>query len=258
MDIPNKSLTDVARYIEKHKTTPLTDRERQLDGIFAYLELFRPIDSSLRMIEVGTGMGWFPIIATKRGLNLAGLEISAELIAAAREYGRSIGAEPNIVQGNIEEYDLGENVYDVIIASSVFEHVENWRPALKTMHRALKPGGLLFFESTNRWSITSGEVPWLPCYGWMPDWMRFRFRKIVHGPDIMELGIDFHQFTYPRLRRAFQEVGFSQWYDRVYLSQPERVSSTVKRTVLSWCRRNAVLRELVLTFFEMTTFVCIK
>jgi hypothetical protein len=43
--------------------------------------------------------------------------------------------------GNLEEVDLGEGVYDVIIASSVFEHVEFWRVCLDKLYRAHVTGG---------------------------------------------------------------------------------------------------------------------
>jgi SAM-dependent methyltransferase len=149
-------------------------------------------------------------------------------------------------------------VYDVVIANSVFEHVEYWRKGLTAIHRALKPGGVMFFESTNKWSITSGEVPWMPCYGFMPNWLRYGFRKVVHGRDIMQNGIDFHQFTYRGLRRAFREIGFSKFHDRVALVDPSQVQSPLKRSVLQICKSNVVVRSTVLTFFETTTFVCVK
>jgi SAM-dependent methyltransferase len=256
MEIPAEALTDTARYIESNREQ-FALREQQIDGILSYLTLFRPIDSSLKMLEVGTGLGWFPIIARKRGLDLRGIEISAEFIGFAKELGRRHGVEPDIQLANIEKHDLGENIYDVIICSSVFEHVEDWRTGLRTVYRALKPGGLLFFESTNKFSITSGEYP-LPCYGWMPDWMRYRFRIMKQGPDIMRLGIDFNQFTYPLLRREFRKIGFSEWRDRVYLSQPDNVKSPLKRNILKLCKSNAIIREITLTFFEATTFVCVK
>jgi SAM-dependent methyltransferase len=257
MQIHHEPLSDIVRYIENNRDIDLKEKELHFDNLLRYLRPFRPIDASLNILEVGTGMGWSPIIAKKRGLRWRGLEISPMLIEAAREYGQRHGVDPDIVLGNIEDYDIGEDVYDVIIANSVFEHIQLWRVALKRMYRALKPGGLLFFESTNKWSLTSGEYP-IPCYGWMPDPMRYWFRRKVQGSDIMENGIDFNQFTYVGLRRAFREVGFSKLYDRVALMSAEDVRNPVKLRVLRACKQNAIIRELVLTFFEMTTFVCVK
>jgi len=258
MEVHHEELSDVNRYIRKRQNSEVWEKEPQFDAIIACLERFRKIDASLKMVEVGTGMGWFPILAKLRGWNLRGLEISPQLISAAKEFGAKYGVEPDIEMGNIEETDLGENVYDVIIASSVFEHIEDWRKALKIMQRALKPGGLMFFESTNKWSLTSGEYP-MPCYGWMPNWMRYRFRMMVQGPDIMKLGIDFHQFTYGGLRRAFRDAGFSASYDRAYLARPDKIGNPIKRTMLQLCKRSRLIKFPIQTFLiDVTTFVCVK
>jgi SAM-dependent methyltransferase len=258
MQIYNDTLSDVVRFIEGQKKVDFVERERRFDALLRYFKMLRPIDSQLKMLEVGTGIGWVPIIAKKRGLNLRGLEISPMLVEAGKEYGREYGVEPDIVLGNIEDYDIGTNTYDVIIANSVFEHVEFWRPGLERIYKALKPGGLLFFESTNKFSLKSGEYPPLPVYGWMPNWIRYKFRQVVHGDDIMKNGIDFHQFTYWGLRRAFRQVGFKKWYDRADLIYPEDVQNPTKRAILSACKNNSVLKHLVLTFFETTTFICVK
>jgi SAM-dependent methyltransferase len=258
MEIHQEALSDVDRYVQGHKDIPLEQKEHDFDLLLRYLQQFITIDSSLKMLEVGTGMGWVPIIAKKRGWNLTGVEIAPGLIEAGREYGRRHGYAPDLILGNIETYELGENVYDVIIANSVFEHVENWQPGLDRLYRALKPGGYLFFESTSKWSITSGELPAMPCYGWMPNWMRYRFRMALHGADIMKNGIDFHQFTYPGLRSYFKKLGFQQIHDRVDLVQPEKVANSTKRRVLEICKKNALAKFFVLTFFEVTTFVCKK
>lgn len=258
MDSHHDHLSDIERYIENHKRIPLSTKEPDFDNLMRYISGFKTIDGNLNMLEIGTGMGWVPAIAKQRGLKLRGVEISPVLAEAARAYGRQHGVESDIVVGNIETYDLGENLYDAIIANSVFEHVENWQAGLVRVHRALKPGGILFFESTNKFSPTSGEYPPMPFYGVLPDALRYRFRMMIHGADIMKNGIDFHQFTYPRLRRAFREIGFRQWHDRVALVKPENVSSPARAKVLRLCQQSSIIREVILTFFESTTFVCVK
>jgi SAM-dependent methyltransferase len=258
MRVPSSDLSDVTRYVDNHRHVTLSDKTAHFENLLAYVRPFTTLDSSTRMIEIGTGTGWFPIMCKMRGLNCKGLEISPQLVQYAQEFGRANGVEPDIEVGNIEETDLGAEVYDVIIASSVFEHVENWRLGLARVYRALKPGGVLFFESTNKFSFTSGEYPAMPCYGWLPNWARYRFRMAVQGADIMENGIDFHQFTYFGLRRAFRKVGFRRIFDRVQLADPNRVANPLRRTVLKLCRKVPLLKGPTLLFFEGTTFVCIK
>lgn len=257
MEMHAGELSDVARYLENRRGAAVADLEPAFQRILRYTGKFKPIHPGLRMIEIGTGTGFFPILSKLSGLHCEGLEISPQLIEHARSWGRELGAEPDIRLGNIETTDLGESVYDVIIASSVFEHVEFWRPALAKMYRALKPGGALFFESTNKWSIKSGEFPPMPCYGWLPNWARYQLRKWIHGPEIMKLGIDFHQFTYRGLRRAFRQAGFSETHDIFDLVDTTN-KSRLKTLVFEMGRKNRFLREAILFLFEGTTFVCIK
>jgi hypothetical protein len=92
----------------------------------------------------------------------------------------------------------------------------------------------------------------------MPNWMRYRFRIWKQGPDIMKLGIDFHQFTYVGLRRAFRRTGFSKIYDIVDLADPRPSHGALKRRILEWSRQSRVFRELFLLVFEGTTLVAVK
>ena len=69
------------------------------------------------------------------------------------EIGKRNGIVPDIELGNVEDTDIGKDRYDVIIASSVFEHVEYWRRGLEKVYTALKPNGALFFESTNKYML---------------------------------------------------------------------------------------------------------
>jgi SAM-dependent methyltransferase len=256
MELYKEELSDVTRYLTNRQFETLKDKEGFFRRILKYVGKYKPISSDLRMIEIGTGSGSFPILCKLSGLQCEGLEISPQLVEHAHNWGKEMGAEPDIRLGNLEDEDLGEAVYDVIIASSVFEHVEFWRRGLEKLYRALKPGGALFFESTSKWSIKSGELPPMPCYGWLPNWARYRLRTILHGPDIMKLGIDFHQFTYLGLRRAFKQIGFSECHDIVDIKADG--SSGRKALLLKAAQRSRLVREPLLLLFEATTFVCIK
>jgi len=192
------------------------------------------------------------------GLSCKGLEISPQLVECARKIGESHGIDSGIELGNIEQADLGHWQYDVIIANVVFEHVQDWRPALLRIYEALRPDGVLLFQSTNKFSVVSGEFAKMPFYGWLPNPIRYRVRMLFHGRDIMKLGIDFHQFTYLGLRKTFRDVGFRRMLDRVDLADRSAITSAIKRRVLEACDRSRFVREAVLAFFEVITFVCVK
>jgi len=258
MEIYHHELSDTSAYLAKHAAQTLDDKRPEFDRLMRYVGKFHPIAPATRMLEVGTGTGAIPILSKLNGLNLKALEISPQLIEHAKQWGRQCGVDIDIELANLETVELGESIYDVIICSSVFEHVEYWEAGLAKICRALKPGGALFWESTNKFALKSGEYPALFFYGWMPDWMRYRFRTLVHGPDIMKLGIDFHQFTYGRVRTGLRKAGFSEVHDIVDLADINPAHGSLKRGVVGAAKSSRLVRQLFLTFFEGTTLVAVK
>ena len=76
----------------------------------------------------------------------------------------------------------------------------------------------------------------------------------------MKLGIDFNQFTYPRLRSVFKELGYSKIYDRLDMIclGPSPTPNSSKRRILRIANRISPLKHLVLLFSSGTVFICIK
>lgn len=259
MKIYYEKLSDVIRYIENHKHIKLEDKEPEFEAILKCINRFKPINQNTKILEVGTGIGWFPILCKKKGISCKGLEISPHLIEYARHFGRKYGIEPDIELGNIEVTDIGISRYDVIIASSVFEHVEHWQKGMQRIFAALKPGGLFYFYSTNKFSLVSGEYNF-PLYGWLPNSWRYRLRISRQGPDIMKLGIDFNQFTYFGLRRFFKDLGFSLVLDRIEFLDPNNLNDPKlwKKIVIKILKQVNFLKNLILFFSPGTFFICIK
>ena len=257
MKVQHGNLSEIDRYLEHEKSCRLEDRMPEFERYLRYIGKVRKPNPDIRILEIGVGTGWFPLLCKARGLQCKGLEISPQLLQFAMELGRANGIVPDVELGNVEETDLGVGQYDVIVASSVFEHVEDWRAALRKVYAALRPGGMLFFESTNKFSFVSGEYRGVPLYGWLPDALRYRLRVAVHGPDVMKLGIDFNQFTYFGLRRAFKKVGFKTILDMVDLADLERLVGW-KRSLMAAGQRSGLMKRALLCFVEATTFVCVK
>jgi 2-polyprenyl-3-methyl-5-hydroxy-6-metoxy-1,4-benzoquinol methylase len=257
MQIEHQELADIRRFIENERAHGLKGKAAKYERYLRLLGKALEVNSETRILEVGTGTGWFPILCKANGLQCKGLEISPHLIVEAVRLGSEIGVVPDIELGNVEETDLGEERYDAIVASSVFEHVEKWREGLERLYWALRPGGALFFESTNKFSFTSGEYQGIPLYGWFPDSLRYRIRVAAQGPEIMRLGIDFNQFRYPQLRKTLREIGFRNVLDAVDLADLDRLRG-YRRALVSAAKRSAPIRFVLLTFMDATTLVCTK
>lgn len=257
MHIHYEELQDVARYIENHSHITLEDQKPTLENILNNIKRHKHLDHNSKILEIGVGSGWFQIYCKQQGLQINGLEISPQLMEVALEYGRRHETDLDLDVGNIEDTDIGVAAYDVIVASSVFEHVEDWQKGVQKIYDALKPGGLFYFDSTNKFSFVSGEYSF-PLYGWMPNKWRYRLRRARQGEDIMKLGIDFHQFTYPQLRGFFKRVGFSNVLDLVDFKDLDRIGDYKKRVVFSSMKKSKSLKHLALTFLPATIFICLK
>jgi SAM-dependent methyltransferase len=257
MKAHQEDLSDVTRYIHNQSHRKLEDHEATFDVYIRSIKRHHSVDAGTKMLEIGTGTGWFPVMCKLRGLNCKGLEISRQLIEFAHELGSQYGVVPDIEWGNAEETDLGSDVYDVILGQSVWEHIEEWELATERVFRALKPGGVFVFSSTSKWSFTSDEYKF-PLYGWLPDPVRYRLRMAVHGPEVMKLGIDFNQFRYSKLRKTFKRIGFSEVYDRVDLARIDEVTTPLRRFAVQASKSSALIKGVVLTFADATNFVCVK
>ncbi len=252
-------MTAISEFIDEEERITLETRKPEVENLLTVIERFKHITSDTRILEIGVGSGWVQILFKEKGLSCRGLEIDPRLVEYAQERGRRHGITPDIAVGDIGEADIGTSKYDVIIASSTFEHVKEWRMGLQKVFKALAPGGLFYFYSTNKFSFRSGEYNY-PLYGWWPDSWRYRIRKRRQGEQIMEWGIDFNQFTYFQLRRSFKNLGFSKVFDMIDILDPQHLNNPTmpKRLVLSLCKTYKPLKHLSLFFAPGTSFVCIK
>jgi len=259
MQVHLASLTTAVEYLEREGQRPLEAYEDAFRKFVRLASRFHPLAPGTRILEVGIGTGSFPVLCAKHGLECVGLEISPQLIAFAQKRAEENGVSIDLRLGNIEVAILEPAAFDVVVADSVFEHVENWCEGLTNVAATLRPGGVLLFSSTNRFSLRSGEF-WLPLYGWLPNQIRYWLRRMIEGADVMRFGIDFHQFTYPTLRRGLQDAGFTHVYDVADLLDPERLNHPTwwKVALVRAMRRSPIVRRLALTLWPSTEFVAIK
>jgi SAM-dependent methyltransferase len=249
----------VVRFLEEDGRRPLDAYEERFGRVIRLVSRIRPVGPGTRILEVGIGTGWFPVLCAANGLECVGLEIRPELIERAQERAKQYGVKPELRLGSVEDADLEPNAFDVVLADAVFEHVENWERGLANVASCLRPGGVLVFGSTNRFALLSGEF-YLPFYGWLPNRVRYWLRRILENPDVMVCGIDFHQFTYGGVRRALREGGFSRVYDIAEILDPQRLNHPAwwKVALLRAMRQSTVIKHALLTFWPTTELMAVK
>ena len=103
---------------------------------------------STSILDIGCGNGYF----TKQLSNqfpekqFTGLDISGELISAAKEYNSS--NQINYVQGNLFDFETIEP-YEVIVMRLIVQHLGDFSKLLDHLHKLLIPGGSLIILDAN-------------------------------------------------------------------------------------------------------------
>jgi SAM-dependent methyltransferase len=121
-----------------------------------------------RLLEVGCGQGELLLEAQSLGYEVTGVEVSSSAAGQAR---RRLG-EGRVVCGEVDSVALGDAYFDVCILSDVLEHIRDPLACLRTIHRLLKPGGVLFIATP---SLDSWSARLL-----LQNWMEFKPEHLVY------------------------------------------------------------------------------
>ncbi len=154
---------------------------RRLRRELTRLEQFRYLN---RILEVGSGRGWFLTEASKAGWETWAVEINSDALQSLRSKG--IG---NIITQPAEDLQVPDNSVDVIRMWDVIEHLRSPRKAVKAIYNALRPGGLFTLSTTNFASLS----------------------RRVNGPEWVYLNGADHIFLFEpaTIKRLLTETGFS-------------------------------------------------
>jgi len=94
-----------------------------------------------RLLDVGSGFGFFVAEMKKKGWEAAGVEISQKALEYA---GNVLGL--TVHPGPLGKAGFPDNQFDAVTAFYVIEHLPSPRDFLRECYRILKPGGLLLLR----------------------------------------------------------------------------------------------------------------
>jgi SAM-dependent methyltransferase len=145
-----RDLVEVRLADEAHEGRRLERLERVLG---------RPVRGR-RLLNVGCGPGGFSAIAHRAGAEVWGVDASAEAVALAAV--RTPDAHALLAEA--EALPLPDRSFDIVYCYSTLEHVTSARRAVCEMVRVLRPDGVLYLHTPNRWACFEGhyKVFWPP------------------------------------------------------------------------------------------------
>lgn len=103
-----------------------------------------------RILDAGCGGGLLSEDFARSGALVTGVDVRPGAIETAREHAVRVGLSIDYHVGSLEDLQLPEGSFDIVVTSFVLEHVSDLDKAVSNVARVLKPGGLYLYSGINR------------------------------------------------------------------------------------------------------------
>jgi 2-polyprenyl-3-methyl-5-hydroxy-6-metoxy-1,4-benzoquinol methylase len=194
-----------ARALRAHLTRTVGRRDQRFSAYFDYV--IRTIErgedalalisrhravSDVRMLDVGSAYGGFPIAFARSGAREAvGIEPDVELVRLSGQLLRDFPCGMRMIHGSALDETLMASLgtFDVVTCNDVIEHVPEPRKLIQILARAVQPGGLLYLSMPNARAVSNVRC----------------------DPHYRIFGLTL--FSHEEAKRYFAAVGFTERYD---------------------------------------------
>lgn len=103
----------------------------------------------LRVLDIGTGPGFFAIVLTALGYRVTAVDYTATMLEAAKRNAGALAEKITFLQMNAEELTFPDGSFDVIVSRNLTWNLHHPEKAYAQWVRVLAPGGLLLNFDAN-------------------------------------------------------------------------------------------------------------
>jgi len=173
--------------------------------------LRNPLDRSLDVADIGCGAGSQGMIWAEGGHRVHALDVNGPLVELGRKRAAQAGYPIEFHVGSATQVPWADQSMDVCLANELLEHVQDWQSCMREFTRILRPGGALFFTTTNVLCPRQAEFN-LPLYSWYPAPLKRHYEKlsITTRPELANYAKypAVHWFTFYGFRKLLRPAGF--------------------------------------------------
>lgn len=139
--------TDRAHSYSSQNIAEMNDWRRKAwrDLILTYA----PQKKRLRILDVGTGPGFFAINLSLAGHDVTAVDVTERMLRHAKLNAESYGAQVNFVLHRGEFLPFEDDSFDLIVSRNVIWNLEYPQAALSEWKRVLVPGGRMVYFDAN-------------------------------------------------------------------------------------------------------------
>lgn len=103
----------------------------------------------LRLLDVGTGPGFFAIIMARRGYQVTAVDYTAAMLDQARRNAGALAERITFLRMDAQELTFPDGAFDVVVSRNVTWNLQDPASAYGHWVRVLRPGGLLLNFDAN-------------------------------------------------------------------------------------------------------------
>lgn len=102
----------------------------------------------LRILDIGTGPGFFPVILAEAGYYVDAVDYTKDMLEKAKENAGALCSNITFWRMDAQNLEFEDNSFDIIISRNLTWNLKNPEEAYREWFRVLKPGGkLLNFDA---------------------------------------------------------------------------------------------------------------
>ena len=208
------------------------------DRWLAEFRKYLPRDKTLRVLDIGTGTGFFACVLAEQGHETTGIDLTPDMIEHAEHMAAVLGLDAKFCIMDAEEPEFEPESFDVLVTRNLTWTLPHIAKAYREWYKLLKPGGVLInFDADYSAALDDEEEHELPenhAHKLVPDYMRAENDAIT-----MEVGA----YQMPRPQWDVQllvEAGFERItvdmgvYKRIYREIDEFYNPTPIFTIAAF------------------------
>ena len=140
--------------------------QKELEGIQRerwkkQFERLLPANKNLKVLDIGTGPGFFTIILEELGYtNIMGIDVSEKMLEVAKENIQKYGKKDSsieLIQMDAQKLEFKPKSFDIIVSRNLTWNLEKPQQAYSEWLRVLKPNGALFIFDANWYAFLQNE-----------------------------------------------------------------------------------------------------
>ena len=142
----------IEKYWDERSEHFSQSRRLELDGVdgAAWKNIFKKNlpAGKLKILDVGTGAGFFAAILSKLGHKVVGIDMSTKMLGEAQKNLCELNLHAEFHKMNAQELNFADETFDAVVTRNLTWTLPDVKAAYREWHRVLKVGGVLMnFDS---------------------------------------------------------------------------------------------------------------